>query len=182
MAKIEPVEISCKDGRTARLRTPVAADAARVLAYGKVNIEDGVGSLTTPEEFTLTIEEEAKWLGDHLEHPDDLVIVAEAGEAMIGLLNFKAMRRRRLAHHGSLGMSVHPDWRSQGVGFALLSKLLEWARANPRLTCVRLQVIADNELALGLYRKLGFVEEGRRVQFINYGDRVVDDILMYVMV
>lgn len=181
MASIEPVEFTCKDGRTARLRTPVPADAQIVWEYGKLNVADGVGSITTPEEFTLTIEEEATWIAEHLEHPDDLIIVAEA-EGVIGLLNFKAMRRKRLAHHGSLGMSVHPDWRGRGVGFALLSKLIEWARANPRLSCVRLQVIADNERALGLYRKLGFVEEGRRRDFINYGDRVVDDILMYVMV
>jgi RimJ/RimL family protein N-acetyltransferase len=183
MASVECRTASLKDGAAVSLRTPVEADAAAVLTYARVNIADGVGSVSTPEEFTMTVEEEARWLADHLRHPDDLVIVAEHQGAVVGLVNFKAMRRKRLAHHGSFGVSVHPDWRGRGIGRALLEALLEWARANPRLEKVGLAVIADNDRAIALYRKLGFIEEGRRVKQIRYEDgRCVDDLLMYVPV
>jgi RimJ/RimL family protein N-acetyltransferase len=43
-----------------------------------------------------------------------------------------------------------------------------------------LAVFATNARAIGLYRKLGFVEEGRRPREVKFGaDQYVDDILMY---
>lgn len=182
MASIEPVEFTCKDGRKAGLRTPVPDDAQAVWDYAKVNMEDGVGSITLPEEFTLTVEEESEWLARHLEHPNDLAIVAELDGQIVGLLNFHAERRKRLKHGGGFGVSVHPDWRELGIGRAMIKALLVWARAHPGIVRVGLAVIADNDRAIALYRKLGFKEEGRRVEYVNYGDRRVDDILMYVMV
>lgn len=183
MAAITPTTIRLKDGTAVGLRTPAEDDAAAALAYARLNIEDGVGSISTPEEFTLTVDEERKFLTDHLAHPDDLVIIAEHDGAIVGFINFKASRRKRLAHHGSFGVSVHPDWRSRGIGRALLEALLGWARANPRITKVGLAVIADNDRAIALYRKLGFIEEGRRVNEIRYEDgHYADDLLMYVLV
>jgi ribosomal protein S18 acetylase RimI-like enzyme len=41
----------------------------------------------------------------------------------------------------------------------LLQALVEWAEANPLIEKLRLAVLANNETAIGLYRKLGFVEE-----------------------
>ncbi|MCB9896264.1 MAG: GNAT family N-acetyltransferase [Planctomycetes bacterium] len=183
MGTIAPITIRLKDGTSIGLRTPGEDDAAAALAYARLNIEDGVGSVSTPEEFTLTVDEEREFLADHLAHPDDLVIIAEHEGALVGFVNFKASRRKRLAHHGSFGISVHPDWRDRGIGRALLETLLAWARANPRLTKVSLAVIADNDRAIALYRKLGFIEEGRRINHIRYDDgRYADDLLMYVLV
>ena len=183
MGSIAPTTIRLKDGTVVGLRTPGDDDAAAALAYARLNIKDGVGSVSTPDEFTLTIDDERQFLADHLAHPDDLVIIAEREGTLVGFVNFKASRRKRLAHHGPFGISVHPDWRGRGIGRGLLQALLKWARANPRLTKVSLAVIADNERAIALYRELGFIEEGRRVNHIRYDDgRYVDDILMYVLV
>ena len=69
---------------------------------------------------------------------------------MIGTLNFKNnSRRKRLAHGGSFGMGVHPDWRGRGIGEALLRGLLDWAQANPQIEKVSLAVLADNAAADG---------------------------------
>ena len=58
-------------------------------------------------------------------------------------------------------MAVAREWRGQGVGAALLVAATDWARARG-LHKLSLGVFAHNEAALGLYRKFGFVEEGRR--------------------
>jgi RimJ/RimL family protein N-acetyltransferase len=48
---------------------------------------------------------------------------------------------------------------------------------------VSLAVLATNERAIAVYKKLGFVEEGRRIKEIKIGpSQYIDDVLMYKMV
>ena len=62
---------------------------------------------------------------------------------------------------GELGMLVVRDQRGRGVGTALVAASIDWARARG-LHKLTLSVFPHNEAAIALYRKFGFVEEGRR--------------------
>jgi ribosomal protein S18 acetylase RimI-like enzyme len=53
--------------------------------------------------------------------------------------------------------------RGRGVGSALLTAAIQWARERG-LHKLSLDVFAHNASAIALYRKFGFVEEGRRVK------------------
>jgi RimJ/RimL family protein N-acetyltransferase len=64
---------------------------------------------------------------------------------------------------GEIGMAVAKEWRGRGVGSALLSHVISWAREQ-RLHKLSLQVFPHNQAAIALYTKFGFVEEGRLVQ------------------
>jgi putative acetyltransferase len=57
-------------------------------------------------------------------------------------------------------MMVAPDWRGRGVGSALMTEAVRWARET-KVEKLALSVYPDNEAALGLYRRFGFEEEGR---------------------
>ena len=73
-----------------------------------------------------------------------------------------------------LNLAVPEDARRQGVGGALLSRLLDEARKRGS-RAVYLEVRASNTAALGLYRSRGFVEVGRRH---GYYQRPVEDALI----
>ena len=60
-------------------------------------------------------------------------------------------------------MTVAREWRGRGVGSALLAAAIEWAREQG-LHKLSLGVFAHNAAGIALYRKFGFVEEGRRVK------------------
>jgi ribosomal protein S18 acetylase RimI-like enzyme len=60
-------------------------------------------------------------------------------------------------------MAVARLWRGRGVGSALLAAAIEKARGDG-LHKLSLEVFAHNDAAIALYRKVGFVEEGRRVK------------------
>ena len=62
------------------------------------------------------------------------------------------------AHVATLG--VAGERQGEGLGARLLDALL--AEADRRTSVVLLEVRAENDVALGLYRRRGFVEIGRR--------------------
>jgi RimJ/RimL family protein N-acetyltransferase len=68
--------------------------------------------------------------------------------------------------YGEIGMMVAADWRGRGVGAALMAAAIDWARTRG-LHKLTLSVFPHNEAAIALYRKFGFIEEGRRSKHIR---------------
>jgi putative acetyltransferase len=66
----------------------------------------------------------------------------------------------RRVHVGEIGLGVHDDHVRTGVGSAMLSALIDTGERWLGLTRLELSVYTDNEPALALYRKIGFVIEG----------------------
>jgi ribosomal-protein-alanine N-acetyltransferase len=60
-----------------------------------------------------------------------------------------------------LNVCIHPQWQGQGLGHKLLRRLLRLARQRGAETAF-LEVRESNHSARVLYRRLGFVEVGRR--------------------
>ena len=108
--------------------------------------------------------------------PDDASIVAVAGDAVIGSLGITREEHPVTRHVASIGMMVHPDWRGRGVGSALMAKSLQWAQ-EMGVEKVALSVYPDNDAARALYRKFGFVEEGRRVKQLRRSSGELWDVV-----
>jgi RimJ/RimL family protein N-acetyltransferase len=87
--------------------------------------------------------------------PGTFVAVAE--DELVGSLHVEVSR----FGFGELGMAVAREWRARGVGSALLAAAIDWSREHG-LHKLALSVFPHNEAAIALYRKFGFVEEGRR--------------------
>jgi RimJ/RimL family protein N-acetyltransferase len=99
--------------------------------------------------------------------------VAEGDERLVGMLHVEVSR----FGFGELGMLVDRDWRGRGVGTALVQAAIEWSRAEG-LHKLSLEVWPTNAAAIALYRKLGFVEEGRRVKQIRRASGELWDTLV----
>jgi putative acetyltransferase len=84
-----------------------------------------------------------------------------------------------LAPYGvaDIGMLVTEGWRGKGVGTALLEAAISWARAAGAHK-LALEVWPDNTPALQLYRKAGFVEEGRKVRHYRRSNGELWDSLL----
>ena len=81
------------------------------------------------------------------------------------------------AHRGVLGMGLLPSFRSRGIGTSLIRTTLDEAR-HKGLVRVELTVHADNETAIRLYNKVGFLKEGLMRDAVCIDGRYVDSILM----
>jgi ribosomal protein S18 acetylase RimI-like enzyme len=89
----------------------------------------------------------------------DGLLVAVAGGEVVGSIHVLSSGHG----YGEVGMAIAREWRGRGVGSALMAAAIEWARAQG-LHKLSLGVFAHNAAGLALYRKYGFVEEGRRVK------------------
>jgi ribosomal protein S18 acetylase RimI-like enzyme len=106
-------------------------------------------------------------------------IVAELDGRPVGHAVLEPMSLERLAHVVRLTIVVHPGFERRGIGALLMKDLMEWARSKPAVEKIELLVRASNEAAIALYRKLGFVEEGRLVKRLKFDDGTyLDDVAM----
>jgi ribosomal protein S18 acetylase RimI-like enzyme len=103
----------------------------------------------------------------------DGTVVAVSGEEIVGSLHVV----ERFGA-GEIGMAVARPWRGRGVGSALLAAAIEKARSEG-LHKLSLEVLPHNAAGIALYRKFGFVEEGRRVRhYRRASGELWDSILM----
>lgn len=93
------------------------------------------------------------------------------GDTAFGFVIFEG--GRAVAYGGMLtvldegqitNIATHPDYRRRGFGAAVLSALLEEARARD-LAFVTLEARESNFPAIALYQKLGFETVGHRPRF-----------------
>lgn len=87
--------------------------------------------------------------------------------------------RPGMTHVGHLGMGLLPEYRGQKLGARLLATAVADA-FQKGVTRIELEVFATNARAIALYRKFGFVEEGRKRQ-ARCLDGVCEDTLCMAM-
>lgn len=180
MGTIAPRQCRLKTGDNVVVRAAVPGDARALLNHVRAVIDEGEFVVTCPEEFNLTEEQERDWIRQYHDDSGKLVIVAEESLRILGVLNAEARPRQRLAHRATLHIAVSKEWRERGVGTVLLQTAIDWATSHPVIEQLCLAVFATNVRAIGLYRKLGFVDEGRQAQEVKFGPgQYVDNLLMY---
>lgn len=110
--------------------------------------------------------------------PQDQMLVAEVDGVVVGSAGLHGNANPRRAHAASLGLSITDAWQGQGIGRKLLTALIDIADHWLGLQRLELSCYTDNEKALGLYRSLGFVEEGRLRGFALRAGQFADVITM----
>lgn len=166
------------------IRTGVLDDAEAILNIHKSVVSEGKYLISLSDEFTKTPLQYTEWVQSVLENESETLMVAEKDGEVIGWIVFETTQnRRRLSHTGTFGMMISNRHRSKGIGSMLLRALLDWAEKNPFIEKVSLGVFSTNERAISLYKKMGFLEEGRKVKEFKMNDHeYADDILMYKFV
>lgn len=167
-----------KQGQPFILRQPSEADAASIIRFATTLFASTDQVLTTPEEYTITLEQEQAWIKSFLENPNALIMVAEMNGETVGLLTFNPHPKKKMAHTGEFGISVHPHHQGKGIGKKMIEHLLQWARSNAQIEKINLGVFASNQPAIELYRKCGFTEEGRQAKAIKQPSGEYTDLVL----
>lgn len=158
-------------------------DAEEIIAYMQMlSAEPNNNILYEAGEFNVTVEEERELLASAPASVNSVFIVADAGGKIVGLANIAGGRRRAARYSGTIGITLHPDYRNQGIGTRMMQYLIEWARQTGRLTRLELHVFTYNTRAIHVYERVGFATEGiRRRAFIKDGE-YVDSMIMALLI
>ncbi|HDR4297835.1 TPA: GNAT family N-acetyltransferase [Bacillus anthracis] len=107
----------------------------------------------------------------------NLYIVYEIDNKVVGFLLFNRYELDRLRHAGTMG--IKEAYCNQGIGTKLIEFLIRWAKEQNGLEKICLGVVSVNDRAIKVYKRMGFVEEGRQRKRIKYEDGSYgDDVLM----
>jgi ribosomal protein S18 acetylase RimI-like enzyme len=111
---------------------------------------------------------------------EQAVFGAFVDDNLVGVAGFATPSLAKKAHKGLLwGVYVGAGARGQGVGKALVRRVIDHARG--RVIQLHAAVAADNPVARGLYRDLGFRTYGLEPRALRVGDRYFDQELMVLM-
>jgi putative acetyltransferase len=109
--------------------------------------------------------------------PNFWPLVAEADDKIVGNLGLSREEHNR-SHVGHIGMMVHHEYQSLGIGSAILEAALELVDNWLGLSRVQLEVYPDNARAIALYEKHGFEKEGLHRAFGFRAGCYVDTFVM----
>jgi RimJ/RimL family protein N-acetyltransferase len=105
-------------------------------------------------------EEADRYLDMLVRDPDRRTYAIEVDGVHVGNVGLKNLDWRRRTAECFIEVGV-TSVRRRGVGAASMTQLLDIAFYECRLQRIRLGVFEFNAPAIGLYRKLGFVDDGR---------------------
>lgn len=167
-----------KKGSDVEIRYPTESDFHAIWGFACSLVEEDtfVGINKKPTE-----PEERKWLADTLEqikkgekiHLEMYVNGAYAGNGYVERGKF------RRNHVGYLGVSVSSDYRGEGLGTVLMTTLIDEAR-KLGLRLLTLSCFENNERALHVYEKLGFVRSGVTPGAIAFKGAYIGEVHYYL--
>jgi RimJ/RimL family protein N-acetyltransferase len=118
---------------------------------------------------------------ERVEEPADGVMrfVVEANDEVIGTCQLHFIDHFQQTCH--LGIALGRAYWAQGFGQDAVRTLVDFAFRDLAMRKVGLEVLADDERAVGAYRKVGFTEEGRLRAHAWFDGAVRDALLMGIL-
>jgi RimJ/RimL family protein N-acetyltransferase len=124
-----------------------------------------------------TLDEEVQFLKSYCGPANSVLLVGEDTGRIVALLGLLGRALPQEAHVGSVGISVHRDYRGRGLGTRLMRALFEWAPVHG-IRRVEIEAFANNPRAIRFYESLGFVREGVRKGAIVVDGEDVDVVCL----
>lgn len=128
-------------------------------------------------EFPLSEKEEEQFIAECLTKNTSLMLIGLVGNEVVSQLFIDVSSQPRLAHIGTIGVSVSKRFWGQSIGMRMLIAAIDWAKKQ-RMAKLQLQVRSDNNAAIALYKKLGFVIEGTITRSIKIDNIYYDEYTM----
>ncbi len=142
---------------------------------------DCVGEVARERRYLAIVEafapeQNALWVSVNRARGNPLHVALD-GDRVVGWCEVRREVLPGREHCGLLGIGVRSAYRHAGLGRRLIESALAdaWRRGFER---IELWVRSPNSAAIDLYRKVGFVEEGRRRDAVRLDDGPEDEVLM----
>lgn len=161
-----------------RIRKAKPQDAQTILDYLAFVGSESDNLTFGSEGLGYTLEEETKTIESIALSENSIMLLGFIGDTLVSVANLGGKSRERMKHTATLGISVRKDYWHQGIGKAMLKKLIEFAIQNPVLEMLDLEVRSDNVHAIGLYTSFGFHQVGIMPKLMKIDGCYFDTLVM----
>ena len=174
---IEARDFFLKNGQKIILRSPDMFDAAQLLEHMKITSGETVYMSRYPEEISVSVEQQARYLQMIENDPDNFMLAAYIGDKLVGNAGVTRVRDNiKYRHRANFGISLRESVCDLGLGSLMLHEVLEIAKKTS-FEQLELTVFGDNVRARHLYEKFGFetvgiVPRAYRLKDGSYHDEV----------
>lgn len=162
------------------VRKAINTDAAQIIEVMK-NAEQSGYMLYDPGEREVSATGLAKLIEAlNSQIKSGFFVAVENGE-VIGYLMIQHEKSNRVSHRAGIAVGVHSESRGKGVGTLLFQHIISWAK-DVELHRLELTVIATNDRAVHLYKKVGFEVEGVKKDSLWVNNEFIDEYYMALLV
>ncbi|MGC9310817.1 MAG: GNAT family N-acetyltransferase [Candidatus Aenigmatarchaeota archaeon] len=158
-------------------RYPKFEDYGELLGYINEVVSEGAYLNTMKKKSK---KEEIEFVAEMLkkcENRQIVCLVAEVNGKVSGMANVDKLREAE-AHAGTLGIALRKNARGKGIGKLLMETVIFEAKKSLKIEIVVLEVFAENERAIALYKKLGFRKFGTLKNGLKRRGKYSDKIMM----
>lgn len=159
------------------IRTIQAEDAQAYLALKYALDAETPFMLYEPGERQTTVAAQRQDLEELLQRHNQTILLAEDAGDLVGYVGVYGGRVNRNRHSGYLVVGIRREYTGQGLGTQLFVEMEAWAREHG-LHRLELTVMTHNAVAVGLYRKMGFLVEGVARHALKLNGAWVDEYHM----
>ncbi|MDY2630353.1 MAG: GNAT family N-acetyltransferase [Clostridium sp.] len=170
-------EINLKNGQSLILRKPNVNDAEKIIEYLNIVGGESDNLLFGKNEFHLSVEQEREYIKNLNNSKDAFMVMGIINNKVVSIAQIRKLGRKRIEHNSEIAISVKKEYWGLGIGSAVMSELIEFARNND-IRNIELGVKASNSKAIKLYEKFGFEKVGCHKNYFNVNGVFDDEILM----
>lgn len=123
----------------------------------------------------FTLEQTQQWFL----HTSNVYFIIENNGVRIGY--FRSSNFSEVNKNIYIGADLHEDYRGKGFGYVAYKLFINFLFDHMDLRKMSLEVIETNGIAIRLYQKLGFVEEGRKREDVKRGGLYFDSVIMSLL-
>lgn len=150
-----------RNGQEVLIRNGDASDGRAVFETFNLTHLETDYLLSYPDENSYDPEQEAQFLEEKTNSTDEIEVIAVIDGKVVGTAGIEAVGKKdKVKHRAEFGIGVLKEYWGLGIGSALLDACIECART-AGYKQLELTVVAENERAIALYQKAGFIEFGR---------------------
>lgn len=173
-------KLQIKDGREVVFRYPQIEDAPLMMNY--------INTLSKEQTFVrfqgeqISLEQETDWLTKLIKKIEEKAAIQIMGfvNSQLVAVSDIVMLEKAEKHIGNFGITIAKDFRGLGIGKKIMEIALDEAVKNiPQLKIIILGCFSDNDIALNLYKKMGFKEYGKLPQGLMHQNHLDNHIYMY---
>ncbi len=164
--------IKIKSSNEVTIRKATVEDANEIVMLVKQVMGEVSFFPKEPDEFDITAEDEAKYI-----KKTSLFLVADMNGRIVGSTTLQRGSTKRTSHVADFGITILKEYSGVKIGTLLMEEVIKWCKEN-QVEKIELEVFEENTPAIALYKKFGFIEEGRKNKNIKIKDEYKNTLLM----